>query len=156
MVLKRKNIWARSLIRFLLNHGHIAWHCNHVSFAASWGHSLGAAVGTIAMCSLQAAGYDVGLSYLFESPRVLVCFKNHLSWLIVCLLTRGGLNHFCSKAKEWGISHSAKPLTKNSPDVSPCIASPIPVIQFLIFHRDIWRDSGRSKIALRRFTWVKS
>ncbi|CAK9075868.1 Mono- and diacylglycerol lipase (MDGL) [Durusdinium trenchii] len=34
------------------------------------GHSLGAAVGTIAMCSLEASGYNVGLSYLFESPRV--------------------------------------------------------------------------------------
>jgi len=34
------------------------------------GHSLGAAVGTLAMCTLQGLGYNVGLSYLFESPRV--------------------------------------------------------------------------------------
>lgn len=34
------------------------------------GHSLGAAVGTVAMCTLQGWGYNVGLSYLFESPRV--------------------------------------------------------------------------------------
>eukprot|EP00931_Biecheleriopsis_adriatica_P047494 TRINITY_DN27387_c0_g3_i1.p1 TRINITY_DN27387_c0_g3~~TRINITY_DN27387_c0_g3_i1.p1 ORF type:complete len:513 (+),score=65.62 TRINITY_DN27387_c0_g3_i1:49-1539(+) len=34
------------------------------------GHSLGAAVATIAMYTLQAQGYSVGLSYNFESPRV--------------------------------------------------------------------------------------
>jgi len=34
------------------------------------GHSLGAAVATIAMYTLQARGYSVGLSYNFESPRV--------------------------------------------------------------------------------------
>ena len=34
------------------------------------GHSLGAAVGTIAMCQLQSLGFNVGLSYIFESPRV--------------------------------------------------------------------------------------
>jgi len=34
------------------------------------GHSLGAAVGTLAMCGLQSMGFNVSLSYLFESPRV--------------------------------------------------------------------------------------
>mmetsp|Transcript_18642 Transcript_18642/g.44148 ORF Transcript_18642/g.44148 Transcript_18642/m.44148 type:complete len:497 (-) Transcript_18642:65-1555(-) len=34
------------------------------------GHSLGAAVGTLAMYMLQLRGYSVGLSYNFESPRV--------------------------------------------------------------------------------------
>ncbi|CAE7383406.1 LIP [Symbiodinium pilosum] len=34
------------------------------------GHSLGAAVATIAMYMLQLRGYTVGLSYNFESPRV--------------------------------------------------------------------------------------
>lgn len=34
------------------------------------GHSMGAAVATVAMCILQGMGYDVKLSYIFESPRV--------------------------------------------------------------------------------------
>jgi len=34
------------------------------------GHSLGAAVATLAMYMLQLRGYSVGLSYNFESPRV--------------------------------------------------------------------------------------
>lgn len=34
------------------------------------GHSLGAAVGTIAAAHLDAAGYNIKAAYLFESPRV--------------------------------------------------------------------------------------
>mmetsp|Transcript_14375 Transcript_14375/g.32703 ORF Transcript_14375/g.32703 Transcript_14375/m.32703 type:complete len:326 (+) Transcript_14375:30-1007(+) len=70
------SVWrnvAPELLAHLLEIGCVPANRSNASTTSSLfitGHSLGAAVGTLAMCSLQALGYQVGLSFLFESPRV--------------------------------------------------------------------------------------
>ncbi len=142
---------------------HLSGSDNSSSNLYITGHSLGAAVGTLAMCTLQGGRCLDGKSW----KTALIGGDNSFVWSIsVCNVFKcDGWVERVALCKDWatmlgslissnhlesGIWTLWRPLIRNLRDAFQCIVSLIRAIQYLIFHPDIWRASSTNTSIMRQ------